>query len=50
MCLGLAGVGWEGGGGEEHRERERENLKQSPHPAWGLMCCLISRPQDHDVS
>ena len=31
-------------------ERERENPKQAPYPAWTPMQSLISWPQDHNLS
>ena len=34
-------VGW---AGEGQRERERDDLKQSPHPAWSPMQGLASQP------
>jgi len=39
-------VFWEGGEGQ----RERENLKQAPHPAWSRTRGPLPQPRDHGPS
>ena len=37
-------------GGEEQREKERENLKQSPYSVQSLARASIPQPWDHDLN